>query len=292
MTPSTISRVVAEAMAQQFPPLMDALAERVAAMVVERLAPATPAETVQSPMHAASTQTLVEHLPKFAQGDETAPAPEDQPLTIGKGAGKRLTDAGRARLKELAGKGMLPGAIARELGVSRGSVVLRLGDEERPAEPAGAQAERDLARAEKLRAYQRERVRKARAAKKHPATPDAEPPPVPASKTVVVVPAAVAPAPRQPATPDIRALAAKVAQRGRAQCNPPAPMDPAQLEPVPASYEDALDWLYAHLYREGLKTAEIETRLAQATTKQIIASCNAMRVKLGLSPYVVSERAA
>jgi hypothetical protein len=73
---------------------------------------------------------------------------------------------------------------------------------------------------------------------------------------------------------------------------PATPMDPARLEPVPASYEDALDWLFAELQRQKMQPAEIETRLAALSTKQLLATCNAQRVKAGLSPYVLKERAA
>ncbi len=280
MTPSQIQRALAVAIARELPPMMDALAERILREL--RQQPALPAE-----------------LPPAEVPAEAEPPVAQEAWAIGAGAGRRLTDAGRARLKELAAQGLLPGAIARELGVSRGSVVLRLGDEQRPAEPATARVERDLARAEKLRAYQRERVRKARAAK-HRA-----PAPQPEAKTVVVVPAHQVPAPRIPPPPStlvmarhVPAVAARLAQSAPVPAkpqhapNPALPMDPAQLEPVPASYEDALDWLFAHLVREGLNTAEIEGRLAQLSTKQLLATCNAQRIKAGLSPYVLSERAA
>lgn len=292
MTPSQIQRAVAEAIAQVVPSMMDGLAERILRELRQphTIAAATP------PVQQAA-----------AEAPATAPemARDDQPLTMGEGPGRRLTDAGRARLKELAGEGLLPGAIARELGVSRvsrGSVVLRLGEDAQPAETATARVERDLARAEKVRAYQRERLRKARAAKKQ-TPPASEPARAPVARTIVVVPAAEVPAPRIPPAPSalvmarhVPAVAARVAApaplKPQHAPKPPAPMDPAQLEPVPASYEDALDWLFAHLDREGLNTAEIEARLAQISTKQLLATCNAQRVKLGLSPYLVSERAA
>jgi len=72
----------------------------------------------------------------------------------------------------------------------------------------------------------------------------------------------------------------------------PLPPSAAGLEPVPASEEDARDWLFAQLKRERMTEAEIEIRMAQADRKAIFAGCNARRVKLGLPPYVPTERAA
>jgi hypothetical protein len=92
--------------------------------------------------------------------------------------------------------------------------------------------------------------------------------------------------------PDVQVVQVVPAARHPHTPTPAAPMDPAQLEPVPASYEDALDWLLAHVAREGLNMAEVETRLAQLSTKQLLATCNAQRVKAGLSPYVMTERTA
>lgn len=125
-----------------------------------------------------------------------------------------------------------------------------------------------------------------------------------AAKTVV--PAETKPAPRQPVASSLvpgqlaRSLAgsAKAAQlprdpaTGLTMPTEAAPMDPAQLEPVPASYEDVLDWLFAELRRQNMAPAEIEARFAAMSTKQLLATCNAQRVKAGLSPYVLTERAA
>jgi hypothetical protein len=242
-----------------------------------------------------------------------ASAPAAGPWTVGEGSRRRLTEAGLARLAEL-----LPEKsdtqIAAELGITRRAVETRRKEGTKPAAtwPTKTQAEREAEAAEKRRAYQREWLRKRREGKTAPAAaedgvnPKMAEPALAEPKTVAVVPAAVVPAPKVPPAPVImpttvpRAQAGALAaarlprdpQTGRSIPTPAAPMDPAQLEPVPASYEDALDWLLAHVAREGLNMAEVETRLAQLSTKQLLATCNAQRVKAGLSPYVLTERAA
>lgn len=76
---------------------------------------------------------------------------------------------------------------------------------------------------------------------------------------------------------------------------PASPVDPLILEPVPASIEDARDWLYEELLRERGKRAshaEIEARLALFTPPGLLAECNARRLRHGLPPYSIAARAA
>lgn len=64
------------------------------------------------------------------------------------------------------------------------------------------------------------------------------------------------------------------------------------LEPVPASHDDAADWLTGALTRERLSPAEIEQRLAVLTPAGVLAECNTRRRRLGLPPYRIARRAA
>lgn len=96
-----------------------------------------------------------------------------------------------------------------------------------------------------------------------------------------------APAPSVTPAPD--------APRHPHNVNVAPPPNTKALEPVPASEEDARDWLYAEMQREGGKRishAEIEQRLAILTSAGIVAECNTRRIKHGLSPYALSVRAA
>jgi hypothetical protein len=254
------------------------------------------------------------------------PAPPAGPWTAGEGSRRRLTEAGLARVATLLAEGKSDTQIAAEMGITRRAVQLRRnnGTESAATWATTPQPERDLVRAEKNRQYQREWYRKRRAQGATPA--EAEPvvigvdvaskpdvqvdvPVIGAeARTVAVVPAAevpaliVPPAPLKIALPTLPAPAKLILPAAPPKAAPAVhhphtpreavPMDPAQLEPVPASYEDALDWLFAELTRQKMQPAEIETRLAAMTTKQLLATCNAQRVKAGLSPYVLTERAA
>lgn len=87
-------------------------------------------------------------------------------------------------------------------------------------------------------------------------------------------------------------LGAKVAARRHEPKAPLEAVPAAGLEPVPASPDDAADWLTGALQRERLSPAEIEQRLAILRPAGVLAECNARRVKLGLPPYVIARRAA
>lgn len=71
----------------------------------------------------------------------------------------------------------------------------------------------------------------------------------------------------------------------------PRPMPPG-LQPVPASVEDARDWLYAELTRRGLSHLKIEARWMVLSAAETVAACNALRLEHGLPPYAVGGVAA
>jgi len=326
MTPRQIQRAVADVIAQEMPSMMDALAERLFSRLAPHLAPLFVVQPAQPPLNlyaagltAETRQLLAEamahpgvalpavRLPAPADPVEEAPTPAPAatgPWTAGEGSRRRLTEAGLARVSALLAEGKTDSQIAAEMGITRRAVQLRRtnGTESAATWATTPQPDRDLARAEKNRQYQREWYRKRRA--KGGTHGEAEPvvigvqvdvPVIVAdARTVAVVPAAEVPARIVPPAPLKIALPKPPAPASHHPHTPreAVPMDPAQLEPVPASYEDALDWLFAELTRQKMPTAEIETRLAQLSTKQLLATCNAQRVKAGLSPYVLTERAA
>ena len=264
-----IRAAVRDVMAEVLLPIIetDAFQARLAAVIAERSAahpiqpcPPEGAEASAAPMEA----------------EEESPAPEgeaeDGPNPAwfpGSGPGRRLTKEGMAELRAMAKRRIPVKRIARMLGMS---------------EPAARRQVKNLAGAANASSTPDQPVVNPKMA-----APDAH--------TVVVVPAAVVPAPSQPAAPSLafgQAGSAKAAllrrdpETGNTIATPAAPIDAGQLEPVPASYEDALDWLFAELRRQKMPAAEIETRLAQLSTKQVLATCNAQRVKAGLSPYVLT----
>ncbi len=76
--------------------------------------------------------------------------------------------------------------------------------------------------------------------------------------------------------------------------NEAPPPDLSALEAVPASIEDATNWLYEELLRERgarAKHAEIEQRLALFTPRGLLTECNTRRVRHGLPPYAIAARA-
>ncbi len=68
-----------------------------------------------------------------------------------------------------------------------------------------------------------------------------------------------------------------------------ATVDRSALLPVRATVEDAQDWLYSELLRAGHKHEAAMERLAIFTPAGLVRECNALRVRAGLSPYVVAR---
>lgn len=286
MTPRQIDRAVNAALSRILPPMVRALRDDLRATLHEALAARDDAPAATIPLPTEDLEDLVGALrEKVAAEAPAGAAPTPEPTAAeasnpawfkGEGKRRRMTEEGLLQLRAMVGKGFSAGRIAQRLGMTHSSVQRQMKLLAGTPKEGSAPGQNGVNHK-----------------KPDPATPEA--------KTVAVVPAAEVQAPRQPAATSIpRAqIGAMVAARlprdvdtGRTIPTQAAPTDPAQLEPVPASYEDALDWLFAHLVREKMKPAEVETRLAALTTKQLLATCNAQRVKAGLSPYVLTERAA
>lgn len=66
-----------------------------------------------------------------------------------------------------------------------------------------------------------------------------------------------------------------------------ATVDRGALLAVRATIEDAQDWLYAQLLRDGHKHDAAMERIGIFTPRGLVAECNTLRVRAGLSPYRV-----
>jgi hypothetical protein len=76
------------------------------------------------------------------------------------------------------------------------------------------------------------------------------------------------------------------ATRRASDPTPGQPGKRAVLLPVPATAEDAKDWLYQEWRRRGLAHAAIQERLMQLTDQGAMREANLLRVSLGLPPYL------
>lgn len=306
MTPRQVQRAVADAIAQEMPSMMDALAERLVSKLAPHLAPlfviqgADAPKITMPPDHEAALRDAIAACPPAKP--EAAPT---SPWTVGEGSRRRLTEAGLARLAELLPK-KNDAQIAAELGITRRAVETRrkTGTESTAAWAATPQPERDLARAEKNREYQREWYRKRRAkgataGEAEPvvsgveisAKPDVQadvPVSVADAQTVAVVPAAEVPAPRQPAvTMAVAELHAKIAEKRAAlpAPAPPAPRPKAEPQVITTTPKEVRAWLTASLKAGGLSLVQAQDRVGFMTHDQALAEANQRRARAGYPPF-------
>lgn len=127
-----------------------------------------------------------------------------------------------------------------------------------------------------------------------PPAPCAPAPETPSSAVSVALPVvpAQSTSTAPPSPPPVPAREVTPRASAPALAKPPAL---GQLEPVPASIEDAKDWLYEELVRERGKRAnhaEIEARIAMFTPTGLLREVNTRRLRHGLPPYVISGRAS
>lgn len=232
----------------------------------------------------------------------TTPSPSG-PWTVGEGSRRRLTEAGLARLAELLPE-KTDTQIAAELGITRRAVETRrkTGTESTAAWAATPQPERDLARAEKNREYQREWYRKRRAKGGTPG--EAEPvvigvdlgskpsvqvdvPVIMAdAQTLAVVPAAEVPALKQPeVTMAFDALRRKIAEK-RADAAPAPPAKPkAEPQLITTTPKEVRAWLIASMKAGGLTLVQAQDRVGFMPHDQALAEANQRRIRAGYPPF-------
>lgn len=275
--------------------LEEAIRRGVQAAIREALAPImeTPDFQKRLAMHiAARCAAAGVRKPEGAAPLLRETAPIALPWSFGTGPGRRLTQAGIAEMRRLAEQRLSTGEIARALGVTTRAVNRHIGTREhiRPS-----QAEREAVAAEKRRAYQRERLRKVRGEKKPEQQPNKATPPAPAATTVVVVPAAVVPAPRQPTVQQVvEALKPKVAEKRAPVAPPPAPVKPkAEPQVIITTTNDVRAWLIASLKAGGMTQLQAMDRVGFMTHDQALAEANQRRLRAGYPPFAfVGTRSA
>lgn len=336
MTPRQLDRAVNAALSRILPPMVralrddlvtalrDEIAARNEAPLVQVQMPAPPPDrdsflvAVRSLFGAAAAPEAAKKAEPWtvpvpvaeAEAEEPPPAPAATgPWTAGEGSRRRLTEAGLARVSALLAEGKTDSQIAAEMGITRRAVQLRRtnGTESAATWATTPQPDRDLARAEKNRQYQREWYRKRRAKGGQPgkavsvgvdlgSKPSVQvdvpvPSPAPASQTVVVVPAAVVPAPRQPPVP-APALIVPPAPLKIALPTPPAPAKlilPARprVEPevIPTTPKEVRAWLIASMKAGGLTLVQAQDRVGFMTHDQALAEANQRRARAGYPPF-------
>lgn len=233
------------------------------------------------------------HLPAPAGVVEPTPPLPAGPWTVGERSRRRLTEAGLARVAALLAEGKSDGQIAAEMGITRRAVELRRknGTESAATWAATPQPERDLARAEKNREYQREWYRKRRQATAAPApaedgvNPKMAEPALAEVRTVVVVPAAVVPAPRIPPPPSTLVMASRVPEVAARIAPPPPPKPKAEPQIITTTPKDVRAWLIAAMKAGGLSLVQAQDRVGFMTHDQALTEANQRRARAGHPPF-------
>jgi hypothetical protein len=305
MTARQIERAVNASLSRMLPPMVQQLRDDLVTALREELAvrneapvcaesakkaePFSPASAMPSTAPVLAPVPVAEAAPREAT---PAPARAEGPWTVGEGSRRRLTEAGLARLAELLPE-KTDTQIAAELGITRRAVETRrkTGTESAAAWAATPQPERDLARAEKNREYQREWYRKRRAAQATEAAP---------ARTVVVVPAAEVPAPIVPPAPVKIVLPTPPAPAKPilpvpkpALVPPPIPARPAPParratpEVITTTTKEVRAWLIASMKASGLSLVQAQDRVGFMTHDQALAEANQRRARAGYPPFAL-----
>ncbi|MEI6160141.1 MAG: hypothetical protein WCP77_09930 [Roseococcus sp.] len=222
----------------------------------------------------------------------TAPSPAAS-WTVGEGSRRRLTEAGLARLAALLPE-KTDTEIAAELGITRRAVETRrkTGTESTAAWAGTPQPERDLARAEKNREYQREWYRKRRAKTDAPAAvePVAVGVDLSSGPDVQVEMAVTVPALIVPPAPAIVLPAPAAPAKLILPAAPPPKPTPQDITTTP---KDVRGWLIASMKAGGLTLVQAQDRVAYMTHDQALAEANQRRARAGHPPFAfIGSRSA
>jgi hypothetical protein len=218
---------------------------------------------------------------------QTAPPAPAGPWTVGAGSRRRLTEAGLGRVADMMAEGKTTSQIAAEMGITRRAVQMRRqnGTESAATWAATPQPERDLARAEKNREYQREWYRKKRA---KPGTPAAAEPvvvgvdlssgPDVQVEAEVTVPALILPPPPPAIVLPAPAAPAKLIL-------PPPAKPKAEPQVITTTPKEVRAWLIASMKAGGLSLVQAQDRVAYMTHDQALAEANQRRARVGHPPF-------